>query len=333
MKILQIKGYGDIKSNLSFSEIEKPTISDNQVLIEVYAASINPIDYKIVEGALKQIRKLTFPAPIGFDVSGVVIKKGNNVNHLNVGDEIYSRVPSDSPGTFSEFIAINADVVCLKPSNLDFIESSSLPLVGLTTIQSFNKANLKSGDKVLIHAGSGGIGTFAIQYAKSKGAYVYTTTSTKNVNWVKELGADRVIDYKTENYLDIVKDVNIVYDTLGGNYTEDAFKVIKDCGKVISIAGAIDDESAKELGLNGLIRFFLRLKSKKITKQANSKSAYYKFILMTPNGNQLNDIKSLVEAEKVKPIIDKTFPFSETIDALVYQKSGRAKGKIVVKMK
>ena len=333
MKILQIKGYGAIKSNLTFSEIEKPTISDNQVLIEVYAASINPIDYKIVEGALKQVRKLTFPTPIGFDVSGVVIKKGNNVNHLNVGDEIYSRVPSDSPGTFSEFIAINADVVCLKPSNLDFIESSSLPLVGLTTIQSFNKANLKSGDKVLIHAGSGGIGTFAIQYAKSKGAYVYTTTSTENVNWVKELGADRVIDYKTENYLDIVKDVNIVYDTLGGNYTEDAFKVIKDCGKVISIAGAIDDESAKELGLNGLIRFFLRLKSKKITKQANSKSAYYKFIFMTPNGNQLNDITSLVEAEKIKPIIDKIFPFSETIDALVYQKSGRTKGKIVVKMK
>lgn len=333
MRILQIKGYGAIKSSLSFSEIEKPTISDNQVLIEVYAASINPIDYKIVEGALKQVRKLTFPTPIGFDVSGVVIKKGNNVNHLNVGDEIYSRVPSDSPGTFSEFIAINADVVCLKPSNLDFIESSSLPLVGLTAIQSFDKANLKSGDKVLIHAGSGGIGTFAIQYAKSKGAYVYTTTSTKNVNWVKELGADRVIDYKTENYLDIVKDIDIVYDTLGRNYTEDAFKVIKDCGKVISIAGAIDDESAKELGLNGFIRFLLRLKNKKITKQANSKSAYYKFIFMTPNGNQLNDITSLVEAEKVKPIIDKIFPFSETIDALVYQKSGRAKGKIVIKMK
>ena len=152
-----------------------------------------------------------------------------------------------------------------KPIYLICIESSSLPLVGLTTIQSFNKANLKSGDKVLIHAGSGGIGTFAIQYAKSKGAYVYTTTSTKNVNWVKELGADRVIDYKIENYLDIVKDVNIVYDTLGGNYTEDAFKVIKDCGKVISIAGAIDDESAKELGLNGLVRFFF-----KIEKQENN---------------------------------------------------------------
>ena len=333
MKALQIKGYGNIESNLGFNEIGKPVISDNQVLIEVYAASVNPIDYKIIEGAMKQVRKLTFPALIGFDVSGVVIEKGINVSHLNVGDEVYSRVPSDSPGTFSEFVAVNADAVSLKPSNLDFVNSSSLPLVGLTTIQSFDKANLKSGDKVLIHAGSGGIGTFAIQYAKSKGAYVYTTTSTKNISWVKELGADRVIDYKTENYLDIVKDIDIVYDTLGGNYTQDAFKVIKNGGKVISLAGDLDDETAKELGLNGLIRFILKLKRKQITKQVKNKSAYYKLVLMQPNGNQLNDIKSLVETEKIKPIIDKIFPFSEAIEALVYQKSGRAKGKIIVKMK
>lgn len=333
MKTLQIKGYGDIESNLGFSNIEKPVVSDDQVLIEVYAASVNPIDYKIIEGAMKKVRKLSFPSLIGFDVSGVVIEKGINVRHLNVGDEVYSRVPSDSPGTFSEFIAVNADVVSLKPSNLDFVNASSLPLVGLTTIQSFDRANLKSGDKVLIHAGSGGIGTFAIQYAKSKGAYVYTTTSTKNVSWVKELGADRVIDYKTENYLEIVKDIDIVYDTLGGNYTEDAFKVIQKGGKVISLAGDVDEETAKELGLNGLIRFILKLKRRQISKQAKNKSAYYKLVLMQPDGNQLNDIKLLVETEKIKPIIDKVFNFSEAINALVYQKSGRAKGKIIIKMK
>ncbi|MCW5518101.1 NADP-dependent oxidoreductase [Muriicola sp. Z0-33] len=333
MKALQINGYGDIQSNLGFKEIEKPVISDNQVLIEVYAAGVNPIDYKIIEGIMKKVRKLTFPALIGFDVSGVVIEKGGSVSHLNVGDEVYSKVPSDSPGTFSEFVAVNADVVSLKPSNIDFVNASGLPLVGLTTIQSFDKANLKSGDKVLIHAGSGGIGTFAIQYAKSKGAYVYTTTSTKNLLWVKALGADRVIDYKTENYLDVVKDIDVVYDTLGGNYTEDAFKVIRKGGKVVSLAGDLDGETSKELGLNGLIRFILKLKRKRITKQARNKTAYYKFILMQPNGNQLNDIKSLVETEKIKPIIDKVFPFSDAIDALVYQKSGRAKGKIVVKMK
>lgn len=333
MKALQIKGYGTIRGNLTFNEIIKPSVADNQVLIEVHAAGINPIDYKIVEGAMKQVRKLTFPAPIGFDVAGVVIEKGKAVNHLNIGDEVFSRVPSDSPGTFAECIAVDSTVVSLKPSNLSFIEAASLPLVGLTTIQAFGKAKLKARDKVLIHAGSGGIGTFAIQYAKSKGAYIYTTTSTKNVSWVKELGADRVIDYKTEEYLKIVSDIDIVYDTLGGDYTENAFKVIKKGGKVVSIVGAIDRETAKELGLNAIIRFILSLKRRTISKQIKAKAAYYKMVLMQPNGVQLEDIKKLVEAQLLKPVIDRTFDFSETIDALLYQKTGRAKGKIVVTMK
>ncbi|WBX75660.1 NADP-dependent oxidoreductase [Tenacibaculum ovolyticum] len=333
MKALQIKGYGDIETNLSFNEIKTPTIGDNQVLLEIHAAGVNPIDYKITEGALKRIHKLTFPASIGFDVSGVIIKKGIKVEGLKVGDEVYSRVPREFPGAFAEFIAVNANVVSLKPSNLDFNKSSSLPLVGLTTIQSFNKANLKTGDKVLIHAGSGGVGTFAIQYAKSKGAYVYTTTSTKNVSWVKELGADRVIDYKTENYLDIVKDVDIVYDTLGGNYTVEAFDVIKRGGKVISTIGEVDKETAIELKLNGIIRFVLSIKRRKITKKIKSKSAFYKLILMQPDRKQLIEIKKLVEASLIKPVIDKTFPFSESIDALVYQKSGRVKGKVTIKIK
>ena len=333
MKALQITGYGDVKNNLVFSEVEKPTIKDNQVLIEIHSASVNPIDYKIIEGILKQIRKLNFPCPIGFDVAGIVVERGSNVTHLKVGDEVYSRVPSESPGTFAEYIAVDSDVVCLKPSNLNFSESASLPLVGLTTIQSFDKASLKSGNKVLIHAGSGGIGTFAIQYAKSKGAYVYTTTSTKNVEWVKELGADRVIDYKTENYLNIVNNIDIVYETLGGNYTIDAFKVIKNGGKVVSLVGDVDKETARELKLNGVFRFMLALKRMKITKQIKHKSAYYKLILMNSNGTQLNEIKKLVEDKLIKPVIDKEFSFSESIDALLYQKSGRAKGKIIIKIK
>lgn len=333
MKALQITGYGDVKNNLVFSEVEKPTVKDNQVLIEIHSASVNPIDYKIIEGILKQIRKLNFPCPIGFDVAGIVVERGSNVTHLKVGDEVYSRVPSESPGTFAEYIAVDSDVVCLKPSNLNFSESASLPLVGLTTIQSFDKASLKSGNKVLIHAGSGGIGTFAIQYAKSKGAYVYTTTSTKNVEWVKELGADRVIDYKTENYLNIVNNIDIVYETLGGNYTIDAFKVIKNGGKVVSLIGNVDKETARELELNRVFRFMLALKRMKITKQIKHKSAYYKLILMNSNGTQLNEIKKLVEDKLIKPVIDKEFSFSESIDALLYQKSGRAKGKIIIKIK
>ncbi len=333
MKVLQLTGYGDIKSNVAFAEAKKPSIKDNQVLIAIHSAALNPIDYKIIEGHLKQVIKLSFPSPIGFDVAGIVVEKGAKVTHLKVGDEVYSRVPTDAPGTLAEYISVDSEVVSLKPSNLSFSEAASLPLVGLTTIQSFNKVHLKSGDKVLIHAGSGGIGTFAVQYAKSKGAYVYTTTSTKNVGWVKKLGADRVIDYKTEKYLDIVKNIDVVYDTLGGEYTADAFKVIKTGGKVVSLAGDIDDETAKELGLNKLIRFILSLKRRKITKLTKQKSAYYKYLAMTANGQQLNDLKKLVEANSIKPVIDKTYPFTDVVEALLHQKSGRAKGKIVINMK
>lgn len=333
MKELQITGYGKLEENLTFAEVEKPKIQKDQVLIEVFASGVNPIDYKIIEGAMKQVRKLSFPASIGFDVSGKIVEKGDDVNHLNIGDNVYSRVPSETPGTFAEFIAVDSNVVCLKPSNINFLQSAGLPLVGLTTIQAFDYAQIKKGDKILIHAGSGGIGSFAIQYAKSKGAFVYTTTSTKNVNWVKELGADRVIDYKKENYLEIVKNIDVVYDTLGRNYTYEAFKVIKKGGRVVSLTGDIDKETAKQLGLNRLIRFFLSLKRRKLMKQVKSKSAYYKLVLMKPDGNQLNDIKSLVESQKIKPIIDKIFPFSEAISALQYQKSGRAKGKIIINMK
>ena len=333
MKALQITGYGKIKNNLTFVEANIPKVGNNDILIEIHAASVNPIDYKIIEGALKRVNKLTFPVPIGFDVSGKVLKKGDDVTNFEINDEVYARIPNEEVGTFSEYIAVDSRIVAKKPDNLNFIEAAGIPLVGLTTVQVFEEAKIKSGDKVLIHAGSGGVGTFAIQYAKSKGAYVYTTTSTKNINWLKDLGADKVIDYKKENYLDIVKDIDIVYDTLGKKYTIDAFKVIKKGGKVISIIGELDDETAKELELNSFIRLLLSLKRLKITKQMKKKSATYKFVLMKPNASQLDGITALIEKQLIKPIIDKVFDFDNAIDALLYLKEGRAKGKVIIKMK
>ena len=333
MKALQIIGYGDVEKQLKVNNIDKPKVSDNKVLIEVHGASVNPIDYKIVQGALKQLNKLEFPAPIGFDVAGEIVEVGRNVKDFKVGDQVYSRVPTNEPGSIAEYIAVDSTVVTLKPQNVSYNEAAGFPLVGLTTIQAFNWAKLKKGDKVLIHAGSGGIGTFAIQYAKSQGAFVYTTTSTKNVKWVKELGADVVIDYKKENYLDVVKDVDIVYDTLGGGYTDDAFKVIKVGGSVASLVGAIDKETAVELGLNPVFRFVLSLGAKKVMKASKSKEARYKMILMSPNKEQLDKITTLVQDGKIKPIIDKTFSLDKAIDALLYQKSGRAKGKIIVQVR
>ncbi|ADR20466.1 NADPH:quinone reductase [Marivirga tractuosa] len=333
MKALKITGYGEIAKNVDIKEIENPKVGDNQVLIEVYAASINPIDYKIIEGAMKNIRSLSFPAPIGFDVAGKVVDKGEKVNDFNLGDEVFARVPTDSPGTFAEMIAVDQKAVCQKPAAMTFVEAASIPLVGLTTVQVFQKSDLKSGDKVLIHAGSGGVGSFAIQYAKAQGAYVYTTTSTKNVDWVKDLGADQVIDYKKEDYLNIIEDVDVVYDTLGGDYTKDAFKILKKGGKVISIAGDPDNETAKELGLNGLIRFLLKLKRFKIDQLAKEKNALYKFVMMHADGSQLNDIKDLIENKNIAAVVDKEFPFSEAVSALEYVQKGHAKGKVVLNMK
>jgi NADPH:quinone reductase-like Zn-dependent oxidoreductase len=333
MKAIQITGYGDINGNTVLSEIDKPVIKNNQVLIEIYAAGVNPVDYKIIGGAFKQISPLSFPASIGFDLSGKIVEAGSEVKNLAVGDEVFSRVPSDSAGTFAEFIAVDSSVVVKKPENISFEEVAGIPLVGLTTVQAFQIARLKPGDKVLIHAGSGGIGSFAVQYAKAKGAYVYTTTSTANVSWVKELGADRVIDYRKENYLDIVKDADIVYDTLGQGYTLDAFKVIKNGGKVVSISGPLDSVTAQAFGLNPIIRFVLAVQRRKITKALKAKSALYRFLLMNPDGAQLRDLADMITSNTIRPVVDKVFRLDEGIEALNYQHSGRAKGKIIIKMK
>jgi NADPH:quinone reductase-like Zn-dependent oxidoreductase len=326
MKALQITGYGDIAKNVEIIEIAKPSIGEEQVLIEIHAASINPIDYKIIEGAMKNIQQLSFPAPSGFDVAGIIIDIGSRVTDFNIGDEVFSRVPTDAPGSFAEVIAVDHQAVCQKPTKLSFTEAASIPLVGLTTLQAFQTAKLKSGDKVLIHAGSGGVGSFAVQYAKAKGAYVYTTTSTKNTDWVKDLGADRVIDYKTEDYKTIVKDIDIVFDTLGQNYTAEAFGVIKNGGKVVSIVGPLDEESAK---MFGMVDYKL---PKELSQLISKKNASYKFIMMRPNREHLEAIKKLIENEKIKPIIDEVYPFSKGIEAMEHLATGRAKGKIVIKI-
>ena len=317
MKALQINGYGKIEKNLSFPEVELPEIRDHQLLIEIHSAGINPVEYKLAEGQLQAFKKINFPSPIGFDVAGVVTRIGKEVMDFQVGDRVFSRVSESSHGTFAEFVVVDSTIVSKIPKNLTFAEASSIPLVGLTSIQAFQKSNLKEGQKVLIHAGSGGVGTFAIQYAKSRGAYVYTTTtSTENVECVKALGADRVIDYKTENYLDIVKDVDIVFDTLGGDYLLNSFKTLKKGGELISIVGSFDDDM-----------------NYRISNEAKLKPANYEFFIMGPNGTQLREIKDLVEKDLIKPVIDKEFDFSDAIEALHYQKLGRAKGKIVLNMR
>ena len=326
MKALQIVKYGEIKDSLAFNEVNKPTIQAKDVLIEVKAAAINPIDKLIILGNLQGMLPIPFPSTIAYDVSGIVVDKGDEVSNFEIGDLVYSRVPQEQMGTIAEYVAVTSVAVSKKPGNISFEEAASLPLAGLTALQSLEYAGIKENDKILIHAGSGGVGSLAIQYAKAKGAYVYTTTSTNNVKWVKELGADRVIDYKTEDYKTIVKDADIVFDTLGQDYTMEAFQVIKQGGKVVSVIGALDEDTAKMFGMADY-----KL-PEELAKLTSAKDATYKYIFMQPNGAHLGEIKSLVEDEKIKPIIDKVYPFSESIEAFIHLASGRAKGKIVIKI-
>ncbi|MBT3934553.1 MAG: NADP-dependent oxidoreductase [Bacteroidetes bacterium] len=327
MKALQIVKYGELRDSLAFNEVSKPSIQETDVLIEVKAAAINPIDKIIVLGHLQGMLPIPLPSTTAYDVSGIVVEKGDKVKNFEIGDLVYSRVPQEQMGTIAEYVAVTSIAVSKKPGNISFEEAASLPLAGLTAMQSLEFAGIKENDKVLIHAGSGGVGSIAIQYAKAKGAYVYTTTSTSNVKWVKELGADHVIDYKTEDYKNIVKDADIVFDTLGNNYSLEALQVIRQGGKVISIAGPLDEEIAK---LFGMADYKL---PEELAKLISAKNAAYKYIFMQPNGAHLNEIKLLVKDEKIKPIIDKVYSFSESIDAFTHLASGRAKGKIVIKIK
>jgi len=326
MKALQIVKYGEIKDSLAFNEVSKPTVGANDLLIEVIAAAINPIDKMLILGHMQGMIPIPLPSTSAFDVSGIVVEKGDDVSDFEIGDLVYSRVPQEQMGTLAEFVAVTSAAVSKKPGNISFEEAASIPLAGLTALQSLEYAGIKENDKVLIHAGSGGVGSFAIQYAKAKGAYVYTTTSTTNLEWVKALGADRVIDYKTEDYKAIVKDSDIVFDTLGDNYTSEAFEVIKQGGKVITVIGPLDEESAKMFGMADY-----KL-PEDLAKAISDKNAVYKFIFMHPNGGHLNEIKSMIEDEKIKPIIDKVYSFYDSIEAFEHLATGRAKGKIVVKI-
>lgn len=327
MKALQIVQYGDLKDGLAFNEAPKPKFGSSDILIEVKAAALNPIDYKMVNGNLKDMVTLDMPSTIGFDLSGVVVDKGEAVSNYEIGDAVYARVPQEQMGTVAEFVAVEHKVASKKPDNISFEEAAGLPLVGLTAIQALERVNLKKDDKVLIHAGSGGVGSFAIQYAKYKGAYVYTTTSTKNVDWVKDLGADRVIDYKKEDYQSVVSDLDLVFDTLGGDYTLEAFNIIKDGGRVSSIASVPDEETAAMMGMENYEL------PEKFTKLIKEHSANYKLTWMQPNGEQLDAISQMVTESILQPIVDKVYAFEDGIAAYTHLASGRAKGKVIITMR
>ncbi len=333
MKAFFIDKYGT-NDTLKFGDIKKPEIGEYDVLIKVYSASVNPLDLKIQDGSLKVLLPYKFPIILGNDFSGVVENIGKSVKKFKIGDEVYGKTEQVRTGSFSEFLSIKETYLAKIPRNLTMEESASIPLVGLTAWQVLvERAKLKKGQKVFIQAGSGGVGSVAIQLAKYLGATVATTTGTENVEWVKNLGADIVIDYRKEKFEDVLRDYDIVLDTLGGEFLEKSIKIVKSGGKIISLAGPPDYQLAKEMNLSFVVKMAMYLISYKIKKMAKKNNVDYSFLFMKSNGHQLEQLNLLIESGKISPIIDRIFPFAQANEALNYVKKGHSKGKIVIKVK
>jgi len=319
---------------LRLGESPEPELRHNDVLVEIHAAGINLLDAKIRDGEFKLILPYRLPLVLGNDVAGVVVRVGSKVGRFKPGDEVYARPAKDRIGTFAQYIAMDEADVALKPTNLTMEEAASIPLVALTAWQVLvERANLQKGQKVLIHAGSGGVGTIAIQVAKHLGAFVATTTSTTNIALVKSLGADLVIDYKKNDFEKVLQGYDVVLNSLGKDTLEKSLAVLKPGGKLISISGPPDPDFARQNGSGWLLRQVMRLLSFGIRRKSSRREIDYSFLFMTANGGQLAKITSLIEAGAIRPVMDRVFPFERTNEALNYVETSRAKGKVVVTVK
>ena len=321
-------------SRLRFAEMPEPELRENELLVQVHAAGVNLLDSKIRDGEFKLVLPYRLPIILGHDVAGTVVRVGSRVRKFKLGDEVYSRPDDFRIGTFAEFVAIKEDSLALKPKKLSMEEAASVPLVALTAWQTLvEKANLKKGQKILIHAGSGGVGVFAIQLAKHLGATVATTTSTANVDLVKSLGADFVIDYKKDDFEKALQGYDVVLNSLGKDTLEKSLRVLKSGGKLISISGPPDPEFAVDQGLNWGMKQVMRFLSSGIRKKAKRHGVSFSFVFMKASGSQLREITSLIDSGVIRPVMDRIFPFAETNEAMAYVETGRAKGKVVIKVK
>ncbi|WP_426398896.1 NADP-dependent oxidoreductase [Ralstonia sp. R-29] len=333
MKAFIVDRYGS-KTGLRFGEVPIPEPREDEVLVQVHAAGVNLLDSKVTSGEFKLLLPYRLPFVMGHDVAGVVVKVGAQVRQFKVGDEVYSRPDDFRIGAFAEYIAIRESSLALKPKALSMEEAASIPLVGLTAWQALvEKAKLKKGQRVFIQAGSGGVGTFAIQLAKHLGATVATTTSTANVGLVKSLGADVVIDYKKQDFENVLHDYDVVLNSQDGKTLSKSLRVLKGGGKLISISGPPDPEFGREIGAPWFVRLVMRMFSAGIRRKAQRRGINFSFLFMKAAGNQLREITRLIDAGNIRPVVDRVFPFESTNEAMAYVETGRAKGKVVVKIK
>lgn len=322
MKAVQINQYGAVEVLEINQNASRPVPSKNQILVEIHAASINPVDWKIRQGFFKDMAPLQFPATLGGDFAGIVKEVGEEVSEFKIGDEVFGSaiVLNGGSGSFAQEAIVNTKNVALKPKNIDFIKASALPLVGSSAVQALEEhiklqkdpasAKAMAGkQKILIHGGMGGIGHIAIQLAKAIGAYVATTVSTQDVDYAKQLGADEIIDYTQEKFEQKLKDFDAVFDTVGGDVTDNSFTVLKRGGILVSMAGEPNQEKAKELGITAISQF------------------------TNTNTSHLQRVKELIESGKIKVSVDKVFSLEQAKEAFSYQEQVHPKGKVVFKIK
>ncbi|KXS49140.1 NADPH:quinone reductase [Halanaerobium congolense] len=311
MKAIVIDQYGD-KNELKEKELSKPEPKNDEVLIEIHAAAVNPIDWKLRYGYLKEKIEFEFPIVLGWDAAGIVAEVGKDVTSLNQGDRVFVRPELTNRGTYAEYTTAKEDLVAKIPENISFEEAAAVPLAGLTAYQCLlNVGKLESGNKVLIHAGAGGVGSFAIQIAKNLGAYVATTGSIKNVEFLKSLRADEVIDYTKDDFSQILEDYDLVIDTLGGEIQDKSLNVLKKDGMLVSIVEEPDQEKAEKLGVTAKLHWLI------------------------PNGDELAVLAKMMENETMNPVVGTVFPFSEQClrDAHELSETHHARGKIIIKIR
>ncbi|MBC3434850.1 NADP-dependent oxidoreductase [Pseudomonas sp. BW16M2] len=332
MKAFIIDRYGkDVAGRIA--EMPVPTLGDDDVLVRVHAAGVNALDVKLRNGEFKRVLPYRLPLILGNDLAGTVLRVGARVTRFKPGDEVYARPGQARIGSFAEQIAVTQQALARKPANLSMEQAAALPLVALTAWQVLvETAQLKPGQKVLIHAGSGGVGSIAIQLAKHLGAFVATTTSTGNVEWVKALGADVVIDYKRQDFTRELRDYDVVLSGLEAGTLERSVQILKPGGQLISISGPPTPEFAAEQGMAWPLRQMLRLLSRRIRKRCEALGVRYRFVFMRADGRQLEAITRLVEEGILTPVLDQVFAFEATEQALAAVAGGRSKGKVVVRV-
>lgn len=308
MKAIRIYAYGG-QEQLKYEDAPMPQVGEKDVLVRVVAASVNPVDWKIREGYIKEMLHYSFPVILGWDVSGVVESVGTAVTRFKPGDAVYSRPAILRDGTYAEYVAIDENEIAFKPATISHSSAASLPLAGITAWDVLVKAAaIKAGDRVLIHAASGGVGSLAVQLAKARGAYVIATTSTKNIPLVKSLGADEIIDYRHQAFEKTVHAVDIVFDSLGGDIQEKSWQVLKPNGILVSV---VNPPSAERAAAHQV------------------RSA---FVFIQPDAAVLAELAQLVDAGKIRPIIAAEFALQDTAKAHALSESGRAVGKIVIQV-